>query len=75
MSIEYATDLDHNHREREDVRLLAERPPIGQDLRCHPPRTVAALVWDALYRIQALGDHGETTICDHRMAGGVHKDV
>jgi len=75
MSIAYATNLNHDHREREDVRLLAECPPIGQDLLCHPPRTVPVLVWGPLYRIRALGDYGETTVCDHRMAGGVHKDV
>jgi len=75
MSIGYATDLDHDHREREDVRLLAECPPIGQDLRCHPSRTASVLVWGASYRVHVLSDHGETTICDHRMSCGVHKDV
>ena len=75
LPITYATDLDHDHREREDIRLLAECPPIGQDLRCHPSPTVHVLVWGPLYRIHTLGDQGETAICDHRMAGGVHKDV
>ena len=75
MSIEYATDLNHDHRERKDIRLLAECPPIGQDLRCDPPHVVPVFLWGPPYRVHALGDHGETTFCDHRMAGGVHKDV
>jgi len=72
---ECATDLNHDHREREDIRLLAECPPIGQDLRCDPPHTVPVLVWSAPYRIHVSGDHGQTTIRDQRMTGGVHKDV
>ena len=72
---EPATDLNRDHREREDIRFLAKCPPIGQDLRCNPSRTVALLVWNAPYRIQILSDHSDTTICDHCVAGGVHKDV
>ena len=75
MSIGSATDLNHDHREREDISLLAKCPLIGQDLRCNPPRTVPVLVWSAPYRIQIPSDHGKTTICDHCMTGGVHKDV
>ena len=75
ISTESATDLDNDHREREDVRFLAKCPPIGQDLRCNPSRTVTVFVWNAPYRIQVLSDHSDTTICDHRVAGGVHKDV
>jgi len=70
-----ATDLNHDHREREDIRLLAECPPIVQDLWCNPPCTAPILFRSAPYRIQVLGDHGETAIRDHRMAGGVHKNV
>jgi len=75
MSIEFATDLDCDHREREDIRLLAKCPLIGQDLRCNPPRTVAVLVWSAAYRIHVLSDHVETTICNPCTAGDVYKDT
>ena len=75
MSIESATDLDRDHREREDIRLLAKCSPIGQDLRCNPPCTVQVLIWSVPYRIQVLSDYGETTICDQRTAGYVHKDI
>jgi len=75
MSSEYTTDFNHDHRERKDIRLLAKCPTIGQDLRRHPPHAVPVLVWGPPYRIQALSDHGETTICDDCMPGGVHKDV
>ena len=75
MSIESATDLNHDHREREDIRLLAICPPIVQDLRCNPPRTVPVLIGSAPDRIQVLSDYGQTAIRDHRMAGGVHKNV
>ena len=69
------TDLDHDHREREDIRLLAKFSPIDQDLRCNPSYTVPVLAWGAPYRIQVLSDHGETTICDTCTASDVHKDV
>jgi len=75
MSIGSATDLNCDHREREDIRLLAKRPPVGQDLRCNPPCTVLVLVWSVPYRIRILSDYGETTICDQRTAGYVHKDI
>ena len=75
MSIGSATDLNHDHCEREDIRLLAECPPIVQDLRCNPPRTVSVLIWNAPDRIQVLSDNGKAAIHDHRMAGAVHKDV
>jgi len=69
------TDLDHDHREREDVRFLAKCPLVGQDLRRNPPCTVPVLVWSAPHRVQVLSDDGETTICNHCMTGGVHEDV
>jgi len=75
MSIESTTDLNCDHREREDIRLLAECPQIVQDLRCNPPCTVPVLVWSASYRIHVMSDHGETAIRDHCMAGVVHKDI
>jgi len=75
ISIESATDLNYNHREREDIRFLAECPPIVQDLWCNPSCTVPMLIWSTPHRVQVLNDHGETTIRDHRMAGGVHEDV
>ena len=75
MPIEYATDLNHDHRERKDIRFLAKCPPVCQDLRCNPPHTVTVLVWSVPHRIQVLSDHGETTICDQCAAGDVHKDV
>ena len=75
ISIESATDLNYDHCEREDICFFAECPPIVQDLRCNPARTVPVLVWSAPHRVQILSDHGETTIRDHCMASGVHKDV
>ena len=70
-----ATDLNHDHCKREDIRLLAECPPTGKDLRCNPPCTLPILVWSAPCRIQVLSDRGETAIRDQRTTGGVHKDV
>ena len=60
----FATNLNCDHRKRENIRFLAICPPIIQDLWCNPS-----------YRIRVLSDHGETKVGDPCATGGVHKDV
>jgi len=68
------TCLDHDHRERENVRFLAIRPLL-QDLRRSPPRGVAVMTRRARYGIHILSDCSEAEIRDACMTGVVHKDV
>ena len=73
--ISFATYLDHDHRERENVRLLAMFPFLFQDLWCSPSRSVALTTRGAPYRIQILSDPSKTKIRDPRAARGIHKDI
>ena len=60
--------LDHDHCEREDVRLLAICS-LAQHLWCSPSWGVTTMTRDALLGIQVLSDHRETKIHDARGAG------
>ena len=66
--------LNHDHRERENVRFLAICPTL-QDLWCSPPRSVATLTRGTLDRIQVLSDCSEAEIRNACIAGVVHQDV
>jgi hypothetical protein len=68
------TCLDHDHCERENVRLLAIYSPV-QDLRRSPPRGAAMLTRGGLDRIQVLSDRSASEIRDACMTGVVHEDV
>ena len=71
----FASYLDHDHRERENVRLFAMFPFLFQDLWCSPSRSVAVITRGAPYRIQILSDPSKTKIRDPRAARGIHKDI
>ena len=71
----FVTYLDHDHRERENIRLFTIRPYIIQDLGRSPSRGMALIARGTLYGIRVLGDRSETKICDPCMAGGIHKDI
>jgi hypothetical protein len=68
------THLDHDHRERENVRFLAIYP-IVQDLWGSPSRGMVMVTRDAQLGIYACGDRSETKIRDPCMAVGIHKDI
>jgi len=71
----FVTRLDHDHREGENIRFLAKRPILPQDLWRGPSCGIAMAFRGALYGVQVLGDRGETEIRDSRMASGIHEDV
>ena len=70
-----ATDLNCNHRERENISFLAIRRPAVQNLWRDPSCTVADLGGSALGQIQVLSDHCDTKICDLCTTGDVHDDI
>jgi len=70
-----ATYLDHDHRERENIRFFAVCPLLGQDLRRSPSRGVPLIIRRTSHRIQILRDRGEAKVRDPRAAGGIHKDI
>ena len=69
----FVTYLDHDHSERENVRLLAIWRFV-QYLRRSPPRGTA-LTLGALRRIQVMSDSCEAKVCDTRIVEVVHEDV
>ena len=71
----FASYLDHDHRERENVCFLAVCSLLGQDLWGSPSRGMALVSGSVPHRIQALSDCRETEIRDPRMAGVIHEDV
>jgi hypothetical protein len=68
------TCLDHDHRERENIRFLAMCPPV-QNLWCSPSRGVTMLMRDTLYGVQVSSDRSEAKVRETCMTGVVHKDV
>jgi len=69
------THFDHDHRERENVSLLAARSLLLQDLRCGPSWGMAMLMRGAWHGIQALGNLSEPKIREARTTGVVHEDI
>jgi len=68
------TYLNHDHRERENVRFLAICPFIQEFWRS-PSHGVAVLSWGASDGIQVLSDFGKAEVRDAGFAGAVHEDV
>jgi len=68
------TYLDHDHRERENVRFLAIFPPL-QDLWRSPSWGVAVTTRSARFRIQISSDRSEAKIRDACTTRVIHKDV
>ena len=69
------THLDHDHRERENVRLLAVCPLLGQDLWRSPSCGMTLIIQDNSHGIQAMSDRSQTEIGDPRMTSLVHEDI
>ena len=61
-----ATHLDHDHREREDIRLLTKCPIPFKDLWRSPLCGVTMPPRGASYGIWVLGDCGKTEIRNSR---------
>jgi len=59
------TYLDHDHREREGVGLLAIIPPV-QDLWGSPPQGVVTLKQVSPHAVQVLNDRGDTEVRNAR---------
>jgi len=68
------TYLDHDHRERKNVRFLARRPR-AQHLWRSPSRGVALLKRGALDGFQVLSYRSEAKIRDACVTRVVHKDI
>ena len=66
--------LDHDHREGENVRLLAICPLV-QDLWRSPPCSETVLTRGALYRVQVSSDRSKAKIRQARVTGIIHKDI
>ena len=71
----FATYLDHDHRERENVCFLAVCSLLGQDFWRSPSRGIALIFRGGPHRIQVLSHRRETEICDPCMAGVIHQDI
>ena len=68
------TYLNHDHRKRKNVRLLA-KCSLCQDLWRSPSRGVTTSMCGALDGIQVLSDCGEAEVRDERITRVVHKDI
>jgi hypothetical protein len=72
---QFLTYLDHDHRERENVRFFAICPLLVQDLWRNPSRGMTVVSRGASHGIQVLSDRSKTKIRDPCVAGGIHKDI
>ena len=70
----FASYLDHDHRERENVCFLAVCSLPVQDLWGSPSRGIALVFGSSLHRIRVLSCR-ETEIHDPCVAGIIHKDI
>ena len=66
------TYLDHDHRERENIRLFARYTPPVQDFGCSPPRSPTWCYTGCLDGALILR---EAEICYTRAAVSAHHDV
>ena len=71
----FATHLDHDHREREHVRLFAICSLIAQDLWRGPSGSIILISRSASNGVQVLSDRSKTEIRDPCVAGVIHKDI
>ena len=72
-----ATYLDHDHRERENIRFLAGIPSF-YDFWCGPSRSVTPLVRRVSYGMRVLSDNSDAKIRQPCMRGtfnNVHKNI
>jgi len=69
------TYLDHDHRERKNIRFFAKCPTFVQDLRRSPSRCKALIVRAAPYKIQVLSDRSKPKIGDPCVASGIDKHI
>ena len=67
--------LDHDHRERENIRFLAVCGLPVPDLRRSPAWAVTKVIRVAPYEIFVFDDRSVTKIPDARVTGVVYKDV
>ena len=65
--------LDHDHRERKNIRFLAICSRVIRDLWCRP--LCSLIIEETSLGIRVLGHRGETKIRDPCPARVVHKDV
>ena len=68
------THLNHNHRERENVRFIAIFPLVP-NLRRDPPHREAILNRSTPHRMRVFGDLRETKVRDAYVTRVFHKDV
>ena len=67
-----STYFTHDHRERENIRPLAQSPFLFQDFWCSPPCSATRCCMGVLYSGLVPG---EAKICYTRTVAGVHHDV
>jgi hypothetical protein len=67
----FATCLNHDHRERENIGFFAVRSLLVQDLWRSPPPHMTLFARGASDRIQVLSDPGKPKIGDSRVVGGI----
>ena len=70
----FLTYLDHDHRERENVRFFAICLLVQDLWRC-PSHAMTMIIRITSHGVEVLGDPSETKIRDPRMVGGIHEDV
>ena len=75
VAVSPATDLDRNPCKRENVRFLAARVKIFQDLWRDPSRARARVYRSIPYQVQIVSDHGQPKVCDPCVVGLVHEYV
>jgi hypothetical protein len=68
------THFDHDHREREYVRLLAVFPLVP-NFRCDPPRGPAILTRGTPSGVRVFGDLSEAKVRNAYMTRVFHEDV
>jgi len=69
------TYLDHDHRERENIRFFATFPLFGQDLWRSPPRGMSLILCGTLLGTCVFSDRGEAKIRDACVTTVVHEDI
>jgi hypothetical protein len=71
----FATCLDHNHCERENICFFAICSLFVQDFRRSPSTDMTLIIQDILYGVQVLSDRSKTKTCDPRMIVGIQKYI
>ena len=73
--IVYPAYLDHDHREREDIRFFGKSPSPFQDFRCGPLRNAVAHLLGTTHRSLGHRHRGVGKIRDLRLTETVHQNV